>query len=150
MGDRLNERSDAAKIRAYYDQTWSDYRMFWLNPTNRAIHFGYWDEHTRTHDESLVKMNRVMAERIKLQPGERLLDAGCGFVPKFNTAICAARVTSGAHLNADCGLKESSPRADRPQDNVKFFDSAQAVCYNYSRVETRERVALVFIISDDR
>jgi tocopherol O-methyltransferase len=69
---------DAAKIRAYYDQTWFDYRWLWLNPNNRAIHFGYWDEKTRNHADSLVRMNRVMAERIMLRNDEHVLDAGCG------------------------------------------------------------------------
>lgn len=75
---RWQEKRDVAGIRAYYDQTWSDYRIFWLNPSNRAIHFGYWDESTHTHAESLDKINRVMAERITLRAGERVLDAGCG------------------------------------------------------------------------
>jgi hypothetical protein len=33
--------TDVSRIRAYYDETWLDYRMLWLNPRNRAIHFGY-------------------------------------------------------------------------------------------------------------
>src|SRR5207249_2522434 len=52
---------DLSHIQAYYDETWLDYRMLWLNPQNRAIHFGYWDEHTRSHTQSLVAMNRVLA-----------------------------------------------------------------------------------------
>ncbi len=69
---------DLARIRAYYDQTWLDYRALWLNPTNRAIHFGYWDAHTRNHAQSLIDMNRALAAKIHLRPGERVLDAGCG------------------------------------------------------------------------
>ena len=30
---------DVSRIRTYYDETWLDYRMLWLNPQNRAIHF---------------------------------------------------------------------------------------------------------------
>lgn len=67
-----------AQIRAYYDQTWLDYRVLWLNRQNRAIHFGYWDEHTRSHHAALLNMNRVLAARIGVQPGQRILDAGCG------------------------------------------------------------------------
>jgi len=54
---------DLSRIRAYYDETWMDYRMLWLNPQNRAIHFGYWDEHTRSHTQSLFAMNRVLASQ---------------------------------------------------------------------------------------
>lgn len=70
--------SELSPIRAYYDETWLDYRMLWLGPRDLAIHFGYWDEHTRTHSESLLNMNRVLASRLDLRGGERILDAGCG------------------------------------------------------------------------
>jgi cyclopropane fatty-acyl-phospholipid synthase-like methyltransferase len=69
---------DLPRIRAYYDQTWLDYRMLWLNPQNRAIHFGYWDEHTHSHAESLLNMNRVLASHLGIRSGQRILDAGCG------------------------------------------------------------------------
>jgi cyclopropane fatty-acyl-phospholipid synthase-like methyltransferase len=65
-------------VQSYYNETWLDYRMMWLNRTNRAIHFGYWDEDTRNHSESLLNTNRVLADRAKFKPGELALDAGCG------------------------------------------------------------------------
>lgn len=77
--DQLSPSKPAlARIRAYYDETWLDYRMLWLNPANRAIHFGYWDSSTRSHADSLIKMNRVLAAHLDLRPGHRVLDAGCG------------------------------------------------------------------------
>ncbi len=69
---------DLASIRSYYDATTADYRFLWLNPDNRAMHFGYWDEVTRSHGESLVNLNRVLAREIGIRPGQRVLDAGCG------------------------------------------------------------------------
>jgi cyclopropane fatty-acyl-phospholipid synthase-like methyltransferase len=65
-------------VQAYYNETWLDYRMIWMNQTNRSIHFGYWDEDTRTHSDSLINTNRVLADRAKFRPGELALDAGCG------------------------------------------------------------------------
>jgi len=72
------ERPLAERIRAYYDETWGDYRWLWLSPRNYAIHFGYWDAQTRTHAESLLNMNRALAERLGIRSGQRVLDAGCG------------------------------------------------------------------------
>jgi tocopherol O-methyltransferase len=69
---------DLSRIRAYYDETWLDYRMLWLNTQNRAIHFGYWEKHTRSHAQSLLAMNRVLASRLGIRSGQRILDAGCG------------------------------------------------------------------------
>jgi cyclopropane fatty-acyl-phospholipid synthase-like methyltransferase len=62
----------------YYDETWLDYRMLWLNRDNLAVHFGYTDGGTRSHTDALKNMNRVLADRVRIQPGERVLDAGCG------------------------------------------------------------------------
>lgn len=65
-------------IVEYYDETWIDYRILWLNKDNLAVHFGYTDDSTRSHTDALKNMNRVLADRVRIQPGERVLDAGCG------------------------------------------------------------------------
>jgi tocopherol O-methyltransferase len=67
-----------ADVRAYYDETWLDYRVLWLRRRTPGIHFGYWDEQTRRHADALLNLNRVLAARIGIQPGQRILDAGCG------------------------------------------------------------------------
>jgi len=65
-------------IVGYYDETWLDYRVLWLNPDNLAVHFGYTDANTRSHTDALKNMNRVLADRVQIKPGARVLDAGCG------------------------------------------------------------------------
>jgi len=65
-------------VSAYYDETWLEYRMLWLDPSNYAVHFGYWDAQTRGHAHSLIRMNQVLAEALGIQAGQRVLDAGCG------------------------------------------------------------------------
>lgn len=65
-------------VIAYYDQTWLDYRLFWLNRRTLSVHFGYTDPTTRGHADALLNMNRVLADRAGIQPGTRVLDAGCG------------------------------------------------------------------------
>src|SRR2546423_14295828 len=70
--------SNLEQIRAYYDATWLDYRCLWLNPANLALHVGYWDEDTRSHAQSLLKMNLRLAQAVGIQAGQRILDAGCG------------------------------------------------------------------------
>ena len=69
---------DLSPIRQYYDETWADYRILWLNRSNYAIHFGYWDEHTRTHAQALNRLNAVLASALEIPPGSRILDAGSG------------------------------------------------------------------------
>ena len=65
-------------VVAYYDQTWLDYRLLWLNRRTLSVHFGYTDTTTRGHADALLQMNRVLADRAGIQPGTRVLDAGCG------------------------------------------------------------------------
>src|SRR6478672_3022808 len=65
-------------VVAYYDQTWLDYRLFWLNRRTLSVHFGYNDASTRGHADALLNMNRVLADRAGIQPDARVLDAGCG------------------------------------------------------------------------
>lgn len=65
-------------VSAYYEETWKDYRGVWMDRRNRAIHMGYWDPSTRSHSESLLNMNRLLARSVGLRSGERVLDAGCG------------------------------------------------------------------------
>ena len=79
MADGIrSEPANLARVRAYYDQTWLDYRLFWLSSRDLAIHFGYWDTTTRNHGEALLAMNRVLADSVGVRAGDRLLDAGCG------------------------------------------------------------------------
>lgn len=76
------------RVRRYYESTLFDYRAFWVNRGNPALHFGFWDEGTRSHADSLVNVNRVLAERARIRPGQRVLDAGCGL---GGTSIWLAR-----------------------------------------------------------
>ncbi|MBL0171171.1 MAG: methyltransferase domain-containing protein [Gemmatimonadaceae bacterium] len=62
----------------YYDNTWVDYRLAWLNGSNMAIHFGFHDERHRAHGAALENTNRVLADIVGVKAGERILDAGCG------------------------------------------------------------------------
>ncbi|MDQ4105027.1 MAG: methyltransferase domain-containing protein [Actinomycetota bacterium] len=81
-GDKVPDRAPAGSLTeaivGYYDETWIDYRLLWLNKDNLAVHFGYTDDSTRSHPDALKNMNRVLADRVQIQPGERVLDAGCG------------------------------------------------------------------------
>jgi tocopherol O-methyltransferase len=76
--DRQPARSLTDAIVAYYDETWLDYRLLWLNRRNLSVHFGYADATTSGHAEALLNMNRVLADRAAIHPGDRVLDAGCG------------------------------------------------------------------------
>src|SRR3954451_22922357 len=78
-------------VIAYYDQTWLDYRLFWLNRRTLSVHFGYTDATTHGHADALLNMNRVLADRAGIQPGTRVLDVGGG-VGGSSSWLAQARV----------------------------------------------------------
>jgi tocopherol O-methyltransferase len=67
-----------ARIVDYYDQNYRATRWMWTNDQALALHFGYWDETTRTDYEAQLNTNRQLAMRAGLKAGQRVLDAGCG------------------------------------------------------------------------
>ncbi|HSJ67509.1 MAG TPA: methyltransferase domain-containing protein [Anditalea sp.] len=73
-----NIKEHQKNIVSYYENTWLDYRVCWMNRKNRAVHFGYFNEDVKDHNNSLENLNQVMANKISLSPGDIVLDAGCG------------------------------------------------------------------------
>ncbi len=74
----LTKPEELQSIVSYYEQTWLESSLFWMNRDNLALHFGFWDQNTRNHAESLLNMNWAMVSRVGLSPEEYVLDAGCG------------------------------------------------------------------------
>ena len=62
----------------YFEKCAVDYSRVWSGGNSLAMHMGYWDETTRSHAESLLGMNREMANRADVQGSDVVLDAGCG------------------------------------------------------------------------
>jgi tocopherol O-methyltransferase len=48
------------------------------NSSALAMHYGFWDKETSNHAEALINMNRALATRAEVRPGDHVLDAGCG------------------------------------------------------------------------
>ena len=66
-------------IHTYYNNTRFDYSAVWnRRRSDVAVHFGYYDDRAGRHAEALDNMNRALADLAGIQPGERVLDAGCG------------------------------------------------------------------------
>lgn len=66
------------RIANYYDRNYSATRLMWTNDRALALHFGYWEENTRTDYEAQLNTNKQLAIRAGLKPGQKVLDAGCG------------------------------------------------------------------------
>lgn len=66
-------------VKKYYDSTVIDYKILWTGSKDLAMHFGYYDKNIKTHRESLLKMNEVLAQHVSISRKDRVLDAGCGY-----------------------------------------------------------------------
>ncbi len=76
--DAMSDAEYIERICNYYDETFLDYRILWMNANRLSCGFGYWDEDVRGHAHSLIRMNEILAQHAHLTPGIRVLDAGCG------------------------------------------------------------------------
>jgi tocopherol O-methyltransferase len=116
-------------VVAYYEETWLDFRVLWMTLGNPAIHFGYWDEGTRRHGQSLDNMNRVMADIARVSQGDRVLDAGCGV---GGAAFWLARERS-ARVHGITIVPSQAVRARRIAASRRLESRASFSCQDFCR-----------------
>ncbi len=66
------------EIINYYEDCDIDYRLVWQIDSNFSLHYGYYDADHRHHKAAVLNMNRVLAEKARVNQGDKILDAGCG------------------------------------------------------------------------
>jgi len=68
------------RVIRYYEDTENDYKTIWHHKLDGppALHFGYYDEKARVHKDALYRVNEILADLANVQPGNTVLDAGCG------------------------------------------------------------------------
>lgn len=64
-------------ITKYYDYTLPFYKFFYHGKSN-AVHYGFWNEKIKNHQEALLNVNKFLADTVKIKPDDIILDAGCG------------------------------------------------------------------------
>ncbi len=67
------------RVNKYYDSTVIDYKTVWTGSKDLAMHFGYYDDGIKSHKDSLLKMNEVLAKLANISKNDRVMDAGCGY-----------------------------------------------------------------------
>ncbi len=68
----------SSDIENYYDHTEVHYRMFWQLEKSLGLHYGIWDEATKTTSEAILNTNSQLMKLGEIKPTDFILDAGCG------------------------------------------------------------------------
>ena len=67
-----------AEIVAYYESCEPDYSLVWGLQDHLCMHYGYWDEETKSLAQAVTRLNAKLAEYGAIAAADRVLDAGCG------------------------------------------------------------------------
>jgi tocopherol O-methyltransferase len=116
---RQTQTTDA--VAAHYDELDSFYREIW----GEHVHHGYWATGRETPAEAAVSLLDLLADRLRLEPGLRVCDIGCGYG-------AAARYLAETHALDVVGVTISAAQARRAQ-----IQRAQAQCAEAQRARAR-------------
>lgn len=119
-----SQERDRMAIGFHYDQPIAFYRAF----LDREMVYScaYWDDGVETLDAAQSAKLEYTLDKLRLQPGERLLDIGCG----WGALVVRAAERYGAHV---LGITLSQTQYDEAQRRI-----AAALVGNRARVELRD------------
>jgi cyclopropane fatty-acyl-phospholipid synthase-like methyltransferase len=88
------------------------------------VHFGYYDNDVKTHNEALLNLNKVMAQKSGVKDGDVILDAGCG---QGGSAVWLAenykvQVTGITLVPHQVKKAEKHARECKVNNSVSFFE----------------------------
>ncbi len=123
-GRRHSKKRDAEAIGFHYDQPIAFYRSFL--DARMVYSCGYWDDGVQTLDGAQVAKIDYTLRKVRLRPGERLLDIGCG----WGALVMRAAQQFGAHA---LGVTLSRRQHEEAQRRIAESGLADRV-----RVELRD------------
>lgn len=75
----IDQRQLEEDTAQHFEDCHLDYLFAWCNQDNLAFHYGYWDsDQPYEQHKALINKNKLLYEKVSIQPGDRVLDAGCG------------------------------------------------------------------------
>lgn len=140
-------------VEAYYDKCQFYYTWLWSGKS-LGLHYGFWDKDTKSLQEALINQYRLARELLQPQPGELILDAGCGV---GGASIWLAQKTAANFVGITLSSKQlalaiKNARKYKVLDQIEFrkmdffatafaddfFDSIffiESFCYSYPHPE---------------
>lgn len=108
-GKRHSIERDRQAVRYHYDVS-NDFYALWLDP-NMVYSCGYFQNKFDTIEKAQVEKLNYICTKLRLRPGQRLLDIGCGW---GGLVMCAAQ-----NYGVDAtGITLSQPQADYANQRI--------------------------------
>lgn len=109
-------------IARHYELCEEHYRNWWNLSESRSMHYGYWDHSTKSLHEALMNINKVMSDKVQINPNDHVLDAGCGLGGSslWLAGNIGCRVTGITLSNKQKEKAERSATQMRLNDRVDF------------------------------
>jgi len=123
-GKRHSKKRDAEAIGFHYDQPIAFYKSFL--DSRMVYSCGYWDDGVATLDDAQTAKIDYTLRKVRLKPGERLLDIGCG----WGALVIRAAQQFGAHA-----LGVTLSRRQHEEANRRIIEAGVA---DKVRVELRD------------
>jgi cyclopropane-fatty-acyl-phospholipid synthase len=141
-GKRHSKKRDAAAIGFHYDQPIAFYRSFL--DSRMVYSCGYWDDGVQTLDEAQVAKIDHTLRKVRLRPGERLLDIGCG----WGALVIRAAQQFGAHALGVTLSRRQHEEAQRRIAEAGVGDKVRVELRDYRdlRGETFDKIVSVGMV----
>jgi tocopherol O-methyltransferase len=111
LTDRRAPVINEDEIVTYYESCEPDYSLVWGLRDHLCMHYGYWEEDTKSLAEAVTRLNAKLAEYGRITARDRVLDAGCGV---GGSAIYLAR-----HVGCEVhGITLSGQQVERCRANA--------------------------------
>ncbi len=111
----------------YYDLTEGHMRMFWKLNEAMGLHYGIWDESTKSLANSIINTNKIMAEMAGIGAGHKVMDAGCGvggssiYLAKNKGASCTGITLSAKQVESAQRYAKKNGVEDKVVFEVKDY-----------------------------
>jgi cyclopropane-fatty-acyl-phospholipid synthase len=142
QGKRHSKKRDAAAIGFHYDQPIAFYRSFL--DSRMVYSCGYWDDGIQTLDEAQIAKIDHTLRKVRLRPGERLLDIGCG----WGALVVRAAQQFGAHALGVTLSRRQHEEAQRRIAEAGVGDKVRVELRDYRdlRGETFDKIVSVGMV----
>jgi cyclopropane-fatty-acyl-phospholipid synthase len=141
-GKRHSKKRDAEAIGFHYDQPIAFYESFL--DSQMVYSCAYWDDGVQTLDEAQTAKIDHILKKVRLQPGERLLDIGCG----WGALVIRAAQRFGANALGVTLSKRQHEEANRRIVEAGVADKVRVELRDYRdlRGETFDKIVSVGMV----